>query len=1333
MTPNAGPSHAPNVLQFALPLALVAGLIALSASSPGSSRSSATTVLALAVVIAMIAVSTSQSSTAPYLAVRVRVPTNYVLGAVKLDLVDGSVTAASDSFTVSSLEVDLCGAEASETATVSLDQLISITNVKVCAQGAVSVTKLVMQGSAATLDVESLTSTATVSVSKFKGSVNLGTGSGAITQTGTDACTFTTNSALSKVGSCGTGLQTLRLMGKTAATFTMVVGGGVCPTGWTSDPVAPANVPSSPAISTAPRQVVIDMTNDDFLAVSAWGGVNYGYAPKVSATGSVVMTFDQYYSNSARLYNPRIIGFVKGAAASVSFKPKIVGASNTVTALKLYSLYSPPITWGGVVEIGNQLNLTTSKIITNTVTLTAGNGLPTVWDGTATATFNLPTSTADFGGYLLLAIEYNGGSNKAYTFEFIDFQFANTFTPPSTGLQTGDSEVVEIYKMPAALDPNPRTAAVCPHLATGLKNWHDASTWPSGTVPTATENIEIPANTAVLISSCSLLPSNFVYQKIHIPVGSKLVFSDAEISLRVKNIFVEGEMLIGSPECRLNSYIDIEFVGAKTANDDIGPSYGSKGIGVSGTIDIHGYQYHPTWTRLANTIYSGNDVIMIQDANNWEIGQQIVVSTSAMKDLTESDFNEVRTISAIDMGGKRIQVSEPFSFYHYAGAEHQVEVGLLSRRITMHGDAQSDVAQFGGHTRVTGTGRFSGVQSYKMGQKNMLGKYPFHFHAMGPSPLSYVKDCSIVDSYFRCIAIHQTNDSQALRNVVFNATAHCIYLEDGVEENNTINYNLAVKVNVIGTPMKGQSQIGDVTTESTNLILPADSAAAGFYITNAYNTFIGNAASGGWAGFSFPNLPAPIGISRTWWGSPMQRPTLVFQGNTAHSSGYLFPGGGCMYTGGKLYYPTGSNLLSYDNGRYSRNTLNAKNTGPGIQYFNDSKTWLCGIGISHWGDRIEIIGYEGHDNARSVQVFGEAWFTKGLVNVKSKSLVTFYDIQSNPMGFQFYDTWVKSAVTNVIFRGFTANSPAYNWEASTSPYEWLDKRAFTSLIHSDIYKPQGISATKGIVFQNTDRTQYFGHKYMETGAARYTNFVDWDGSFGGTAGTAQILGDARGWWNWNTQCVLEAAWGFHRCPRGDRQVVFANLYIPGVIDGSGTDRTNEDPSTLYIGQTYLFGPGLPSGTHNATLTRSPGVTGISKQGWYWHFTKSGAPRTFTLYPALFPTGQWTMNAFRYPAGTTFTITYTYNWGTVKTVAIATSFSDLMANTDGLKYWWDSTNNYLYVKLQNTMSNAGEGYTRDGVTIWDITNGAWYSISTSNCGSTSTYCPETAYRLPTVTW
>lgn len=151
---------------------------------------------------------------------------------------------------------------------------------------------------------------------------------------------------------------------------------------------------------------------------------------------------------------------------------------------------------------------------------------------------------------------------------------------------------------------------------------------------------------------------------------------------------------------------------------------------------------------------------------------------------------------------------------------------------------------------------------------------------MRNSPTSFVRDCSIENSFYRCAVIHGTHFATITRNVAYNITGHCYYLEDGVEENNTISYNLAALVKVIGKPAAGEVQEGELTFQSENLENPVDAGAAGFYITNAYNTIIGNAASGGWAGFSFPNLNVPIGLHRNVIMEPSARPTLEFDGNT---------------------------------------------------------------------------------------------------------------------------------------------------------------------------------------------------------------------------------------------------------------------------------------------------------------------------------------------------------------------------------------------------------------------------------------------------------------------
>lgn len=57
------------------------------------------------------------------------------------------------------------------------------------------------------------------------------------------------------------------------------------------------------------------------------------------------------------------------------------------------------------------------------------------------------------------------------------------------------------------------------------------------------------------------------------------------------------------------------------------------------------------------------------------------------------------------------------------------------------------------------TGRVRGVEFYRMGQTNVLGRYPMHLHLMGRGggERSYVRDCSFHRSFYRCVSVHGTS------------------------------------------------------------------------------------------------------------------------------------------------------------------------------------------------------------------------------------------------------------------------------------------------------------------------------------------------------------------------------------------------------------------------------------------------------------------------------------------------------------------------------------------------------------------------------------------------
>ena len=56
----------------------------------------------------------------------------------------------------------------------------------------------------------------------------------------------------------------------------------------------------------------------------------------------------------------------------------------------------------------------------------------------------------------------------------------------------------------------------------------------------------------------------------------------------------------------------------------------------------------------------------------------------------------------------------------------------------------------------------------------------------------------------------------------YDVTGYCYYLEDGVEEQNTISYNLAAFIHMLATPAFGFAQTTPIVYQSATLTLPAD-------------------------------------------------------------------------------------------------------------------------------------------------------------------------------------------------------------------------------------------------------------------------------------------------------------------------------------------------------------------------------------------------------------------------------------------------------------------------------------------------------------------------------
>lgn len=342
-----------------------------------------------------------------------------------------------------------------------------------------------------------------------------------------------------------------------------------------------------------------------------------------------------------------------------------------------------------------------------------------------------------------------------------------TYIRPET---SSERVIIPFPNQPVVVEPRVN----CPHLdLTDLLDWHDPTTWPSGSVPgagTYNDVITVPENTRVLISQS--MPT-IVHGKVIIPATSQVVIGesvlDDEIEIHAHGIEVVGGLIAGSESCEIrDTKIRIVLHGIRPTDIMTNPQEPAcKGIAVTGELSLHGKRYYNTWTRLSATASPGDTSLLLQHNVNWESGQEILLVTTAIKDSREWHQNEIFTIDSVEANpleqggfGTKVNITALVNFTHLANFAYQAEVGLLTRMIVIEGyDGDSEptdpddllcvlkdnstnygvpgapcteksLTGFGAHVIVmhTGIGQVQGVELHRVGQTNVGGRYPMHFH-----------------------------------------------------------------------------------------------------------------------------------------------------------------------------------------------------------------------------------------------------------------------------------------------------------------------------------------------------------------------------------------------------------------------------------------------------------------------------------------------------------------------------------------------------------------------------------------------------------------------------
>jgi hypothetical protein len=492
---------------------------------------------------------------------------------------------------------------------------------------------------------------------------------------------------------------------------------------------------------------------------------------------------------------------------------------------------------------------------------------------------------------LILLAACGGGSGSAP---------ATSSTPGTTGSSPTPGTTAPVGTPPVATAPGTATntspgnePVIVP--STGADLWSNPATW-GGSLPPAGVAVVIPAGKKVILDVKTPVLRSLL-------IEGELVAADTDVDITADWILVRGngKFQIGSESQPFTRKAVINLNGGVFSNDVAG--MGTKFLGAAGgTLALHGAP-KLSWTKLSTTAAKGaTRITLAEDPAGWKVGDRIAVAPSDFDALE----TEQRTITAIS--GRTIDLDQALQASHWGEAaqrygsltlDMRAEVANLSRNIVIRGinnattairndsdfgKGKTEQGILGGHMMfMPGSSvKLSGIEVTQMGQQGAVGRYPVHWHLnQDASAGSYIKGSSIHNTFQRGLVIHQSNNLQVKDNVLVDIPGHAVFMEDGIERDNTFDNNLVMLVRYVSMKHRLAIIDGDGHNERQS----------GFWITNAANTLRNNVVAGvqnGW-GFAFEDVKLDknpvIAKDDARFGSN-SLPMKEFSGNVAHSIGF---------------------------------------------------------------------------------------------------------------------------------------------------------------------------------------------------------------------------------------------------------------------------------------------------------------------------------------------------------------------------------------------------------------------------------------------------------------
>uniref|UniRef100_A0ABI7ZW61 hyaluronoglucosaminidase n=1 Tax=Felis catus TaxID=9685 RepID=A0ABI7ZW61_FELCA len=313
-------------------------------------------------------------------------------------------------------------------------------------------------------------------------------------------------------------------------------------------------------------------------------------------------------------------------------------------------------------------------------------------------------------------------------------------------------------------------------------------------------------------------------------------------------------------------------------------------------------------------VVDGVKLHLLDDVSSWKPGDQIVVAST---DYSMYQAEEFTLLPCPECSRFQVKVKEAPQFLHMGeitdGVDMRAEVGILTRNVVIRGEMEDscyagnqcqffDYDTFGGHVMIRKnftSVHLSYVELRHMGQQH-LGRYPVHFHLCGDVDhkggyrhATFVDGLSIHHSFSRCITVHGTNGLLIKDTIGFDTLGHCFFLEDGIEQRNTLFHNLGLltkpgtllptdRNNSMCTAMREKVFGNYVPVPATDCM-----AVSTFWIAHPNNNLISNAAAGSQdAGIWYLFHKEPTGESSglQLLAKPELTPLGIFYNNRVHSS-----------------------------------------------------------------------------------------------------------------------------------------------------------------------------------------------------------------------------------------------------------------------------------------------------------------------------------------------------------------------------------------------------------------------------------------------------------------